>query len=50
MTNDSSHLTLSGEQVKAGKSPKDSSLKFIKQFARVYSTFNGVYFTYCILN
>lgn len=33
-----------------GKHPKSQTINFIKQYARVYSTYPGVMFSYCILN
>lgn len=38
------------EDDKAGKSPRRSSINFVKQFARVYSTTYGGEFSYLILN
>ena len=49
MTNDSTNYTHGGE-MHHKDTPRETSINFIKQFARVYSATQGIEFTYCILN
>lgn len=49
MVNDSAPITYGGESDQPGK-PRASSISYIRQFARVYSTTKGVEFSYLILN
>lgn len=50
MINDSAHVSYGGDMEMRGKTPRVSSINFIKQFARVYSTTKGIEFSYLILN
>ena len=50
MEKDSSHNYSQEEPSGSEKSPRSSSIHFIKQFARVYSTTHGGEFSYLILN
>ena len=47
---DDSDFISTGEDEKGNKTPRRSSVNFVKQFARVYSTTNGGKFSYLILN
>ena len=49
MKHNYSHLSHNGNN-QDPKSPKDSSIIFLKQFARVYTSTHGPLFPYCILN
>lgn len=49
MVNDSANVSY-GDFEKTGKKPSASSINFVKQFARVYSTTKGIEFSYLILN
>ncbi|MCH5226269.1 MAG: hypothetical protein J1F16_00405 [Muribaculaceae bacterium] len=49
MRNDSAKYTF-GESEKSAKEPRATSISFIRQFARVYSTTEGLKFSYYILN
>ena len=50
MVNDSAHFPYGGESEFSGKTPKASSINYIRQFARVYSATHGIEFSYMILN
>ena len=50
MVNDSSKISYDGDFDSKAKSPKTTSINYIKQFARVYSATKGVEFSYLILN
>lgn len=50
MINDSSEFTYLKSAESTGKTPKITSIKYIQQFARVYSATKGVEFSGCILN
>lgn len=50
MSKDHIYLNTGEDSIKGDKSPRDSSIVFIKQFARAYSGTHGVEFSYCILN
>ena len=51
MVNDSAHhVSYGGEFEMTGKKPSSTSINFVKQFARVYSTTKGIDFSYLILN
>lgn len=45
-----SHFSSEGDKESVRKSPKTSSINYIRQFARVYSTFPGQEFSYFIIS
>ena len=50
MDKETSNLHHNEKRNEEGKTPRDSSISFIKQFARVYSTTHKGEFSYLILN
>lgn len=50
MTDDYSESFIQEEATVSGKTPKASSIHFLKQFARVCSTVGVLDLSYCILN
>ena len=45
-----SHYSMEGDKEISKKSPNISSINYIRQFARVYSTFPGQEFSYFIIS
>lgn len=50
MVNDSASIIFGVDPDSTLKSPRKSSLAFIRQFARAYSEIKGMDCSYCILN
>lgn len=50
MDKDSGHINHNEESEEHRKTPSSSSINFVRQFARIYSTTHGGEFSYLILN